>query len=176
MLKQSAQMAPVASTPSTPPGDVPGGPGWVIDGQTLLPRITEPAVFREGLAHDPLVDAVEALWSGDPQRARTVLQRECRTVRVRAMLADCDRDLGRVERAIDEYEDLLAECADTPWEPVLRQHYGKTLLAAGRAEDALEEFEAAYEMRVEAGAAPDLIASSEQARARAEQLVSAQIG
>ncbi|WP_109472603.1 tetratricopeptide repeat protein [Ornithinimicrobium cavernae] len=154
-----------------PPADIEGGPGWVIDGVSLLPRITDLAAFREGMAADPLAEAVEALWSGDPDRARALLAAEEPTVRVRALLADCARDLGRVDEALTEYAALLAECTGTPWEPVLRQHHGKTLLAAGRPEVALAEFESAYAMRVEAGAPDDLIASSAQARDRAQQLV-----
>ncbi|MCK0110587.1 hypothetical protein MWU75_00300 [Ornithinimicrobium sp. F0845] len=81
--------------------------------------------------------------------------------------------LGEVDEALRQYADLLAECTGSPWEPVLRQHHGKALLAAGRVEDALAEFETALVMRVEAGAPADLVASSSQARDRARQLVAA---
>lgn len=160
-----------AASASVPPVDVEGGPGWVIDGATLLPRITDPVVFREGMVTDPLADAVEALWSGDPARARELLATADPTVRVRALRADCARDLDQVDEALRAYADLLAECTGTPWEPVLRQHHGKTLLAAGQIEESLAEFETAHRMRVEAGAPADLVASSAQARERARQLV-----
>ncbi|WP_114908104.1 tetratricopeptide repeat protein [Ornithinimicrobium murale] len=156
-----------------PPADVEGGPGWVIDGSTLLPRVTDLVAFREGMATDPLVDAVQALWSGDPVRARGLLQSADRTVRVRALLADCARDLGETKTALRAYAELLAECTGSPWEPVLRQHHGKALLAAGRPGEALQEFEAAHAMRIAAGAPADLIASSVQACDRARQLVEA---
>lgn len=160
-------------TAPTPPADVEGGPGWVIDGASLLPRITDLAAFREGMATDPLAAAIETLWSGDPSRADELLHTAESSVRVRALRADCARDLGEVDQALREYADLLAECTGSPWEPVLRQHHGKTLLAAGRVEDALAEFVTAHRMRVAAGAPADLIASSAQARDRARQLVAA---
>lgn len=162
-----------APTPSRRPADVEGGPGWAIDGATLLPRITDLAAFRQGMAADPLAEAVETLWSGNPARARELLETERPTVRVRALLADCARDLGEVDHALGEYADLLAEHTGSPWEPVLRQHHGKTLLAAGRVEDALAEFESALAMRLEAGASADLVTSSVHARDRARHLLSA---
>ncbi|QDO87476.1 hypothetical protein FNH13_03275 [Ornithinimicrobium ciconiae] len=160
-------------TAPVPPAAVEGGPGWVLDGASLLPRITDLAAFREGMNTDPLADAVEALWSGDPVRARELLHTADPTVRVCALLADCSRDLGDVDDALQTYADLMAECTDTPWEPVLRQHHGKSLLAAGRIEEALAEFETAHAMRVAAGAPADLVASSAQACERARQLVTA---
>lgn len=151
--------------PRRPP-DLPCGPGWVIDGGTLLSRVTDAAAFREGLAQDPLVDALEALFSGDPATARELLSAAEPTVRVRALLADCARDLGDTARAVREYADLLAEQAGSPWEPVLRQHHGKALLADGQTERARETFETTYSVRLREGAAPDQVASSAQARDR----------
>ncbi|USQ80518.1 hypothetical protein [Ornithinimicrobium faecis] len=161
-------------TDAEPPADIEGGPGWIIKGTTLLPRITDLDAFRAGMTADPLADAVEALWSGDAVRARELLHTADPSVRVRALLADCARDLGETDQALQTYADLLAECTGTPWEPVLRQHHGKALLAAGRVEEALAEFEVAYEQRAAAGAPADLLASSAQARDRARQLVAAQ--
>ncbi|WP_256842048.1 tetratricopeptide repeat protein [Ornithinimicrobium cryptoxanthini] len=154
-----------------PPPDVEGGPGWVIDGATLRPRITDLRAFREGMSTDALGEAVETLWSGDPTPARELLHTADPSVRVRALLADCARDLGEFEDALWAYADLLAECTGSPWEPVLRQHYGKTLLAADRPQEALEQFEVAYAQRVQAGAPADQLASSAQARDRTRQMV-----
>lgn len=164
---------PDEKTRPAPPADVQGGPGWAINGSSLWPRITDLAAFREGLRADPMADAIEALWSGDPARARELLHTADPSVRVRALRADCARDLGQVDEALQTYAELLAECGGSPWEPVLRQHHGKSLLAAGRVEEALAEFETALDQRVAAGAAADLIASSTQARDRAAQLVAA---
>lgn len=156
-----------------PPEDVPAGAGWVIDGATLRPRITDLAAFRDGLREDPLAEAIEALWTGDARGARALLEGEDQRVRVRALLADCLRDLGDVEEALRRYVGLVAECAETPREPVLRQHHGKALLAAGRAGEAHQEFVTAYDQRLRRGAPPDQVASSAQARDRAAQLVAA---
>lgn len=168
---------PQADRPTlpAPPDDVEGGPGWVLDGATLRPRITDLAAFRDGMAADPLADAIETLWSGDPAAARELLHTQDQTVRVRGLLGDCARDLGETDEAVRTYADLLAECTGTPWEPVLRQHYGKALLAADRPEEALAEFETAHAMRAAAGAAADLLASSAQARDRAAQIVAARV-
>lgn len=169
-MADTATPEPPTEAPE-PPADVEGGPGWVIDGATLAPRITDVDAFRAGMATDPLAEAVELLWSGQAEAAREMLSRSEPTVRVRALRADCARDLGETELALQTYADVLAECAGTPWEPVLRQHHGKALLAAGRIDEALAEFEAAYEQRAAAGAPADLLASSAQARDRAAQIV-----
>lgn len=145
------------------PRDLAGGPGWVIDYATLLPRIVDVPEFRRGLADDPLAAAVEALWSGRPEEAEELLGREQRTLRVRALLADCARDRGDVPRAVAEYERLVAETAGTPWEAVMRQHLGKALFTARRFADAVEEFALALRLREEAGADGDLLSSSRYA-------------
>ncbi len=155
-----------------PSEDLEGGPGWVLDGTTLLPRITDLTAFRKGMATDPLAAAIETLWSGDPSRARELLHTEEQTVRVRALLADCARDLGEIDTALTSYAELLVECTGSPWEPVLRQHHGKALFVAGRFREALAEFETARAMRVAAGVPDDLIASSAQACQRARQAMS----
>ena len=160
-----------SSSDAAPPADVEGGSGWVIDGATLRPRITDLGLFREGMASDPLAEAVELLWSGDPAAARAVLSRAEPTIRVRALLADSARDMGEIDQALQSYAGLLAECLGTPWEPVLRQHHGKTLLAADQPGEALAEFERAHDLRAAAGAPADLLASSVQARDRARQIV-----
>lgn len=149
--------------------DVVGGPGWVIRAADLRPVITDPEAFREGLRDDPLLDALERLWGGDPDGALRLLRPLDPSVRVRALRADCRRDLGDVAAAVREYDRLVAECAGTPREAVLRQHRGKALLAAGAAARAVEDFTIAVALRQ--GADPALLASAEQglavARARA---------
>lgn len=163
-------------TVPAPPDDVEGGPGWVLDGATLRPRITDLPAFREGKATDPLAEAIETLWLGDPARARELLQAADSSIRVRALLGDCARDLGETDEAVRTYTELLAECTGTPREAMLRQHFGKALLAAGRAEDALAEFETAHAMRVaDPDGDPVLAVASAQARDRAAQIVAARV-
>lgn len=142
----------------------------MIDGATQLPRIVDLPEFRRGLADDPHRDAVEALWCGRPADAARLLGGRERTVRVRALLADCSRDLGDLETARKDYVVLVAECEGTPWEAVMRQHLGKVLFTAGRPEEAAEQFARALELRELAGADESLLASSRRALevARAE--------
>lgn len=140
-----------------------GGPGWVIDEATLLPRMTDVVELRRGLAQDPLVDAIEALWSGRPDAAESVLRQHEPTLRVRALLADCQRDKGDVSRAVDDYVRLVDECLGTAWEAVMRQHLGKALFMAERVEEAAEQFARALSLREQAGADEGLLASSRHA-------------
>lgn len=143
-----------------------GGPGWRIRGSDLRPEITDLRAFREGMANDPLAAAVEEAWAGHPDLALDLLREEPRTPRVRALIADCLRDLGEVVSALDEYDRLVEESRGRPGEAVMRQHRGKVLLAAGRRSEAITDFEAAIALRRDA--APDLLASSLQALAVAE--------
>lgn len=135
----------------------------MIDGATLLPWVVDLPELRRGMADDPLRDAVEALWCGRPADAARLLEGREPTVRVRALLADCARDLGNLEKAREDYVALVAECEGTPWEAVMRQHLGKVLFTAGRPEEAAEQFARALELRELAGAEESLLASSRQA-------------
>lgn len=146
--------------------DVEGGPGWVIRGADLRPAITDLAKFRDGMAGDPLVAVIELLWTGHAQNALERLERLPESMRVRALIADCKRDLGDHLSAVREYDRLVAECAGTAREAVMRQHRAKALLAAGRADRAIEDFRQAVELRRGHGTA--LLASAEQGLAAAQ--------
>lgn len=141
--------------------EIPGGPGWVI-GADLRPRITDAAAFRYGLRADPLVDVVEALWSGDAERALRMLE-PVTTARRRALRADCLCALGDIAAARDEYDDLVREAEGTAHEAVMRQHRGKVSMAAGEIGDAIDDFARALELRREGDSASDLVASSAHA-------------
>lgn len=143
--------------------DLPGGPGWVLDGVTLLPRIVDLTEFRRGTRDDPLGDVLEALWSGQARQALALLDRADETLRVRALRADCRRELGDLDGARADYAALVAECAGTPWEAVMRQHLGKVLFASHRYAEAAEEFARALALREADGAAEPLVASSRHA-------------
>lgn len=145
--------------------DVAGGPGWVIRAADLRPAITDRALFRAGMEGDPLGDAIESLWSGDPAAAERRLATAEPTLRVRALLADCHRDLGDVQRAVREYDALVAETRGTPHEAVMLQHRGKALLAADELERAVSDPSRARDLRWSAGADAGLRASTEQALA-----------
>lgn len=125
--------------------DVIGVPGWVLSGESLAPAITDLPAFRAGLQEDPLAGAIEALWTGRVAEARVLLHGAQPSVRTRALLAEHEEDR---------------------WEPVLRQHLGKALLAAGEVDAARRELRLALEARLEAGADAGLLASSRQALAR----------
>lgn len=150
--------------------DVAGGPGWIIRGADLRPAITDLAAFRDGMAGDPLVTVIELLWTGQAQRALDRLQGLPRSPRVRALIADCRRDLGDHAAAVREYDQLVAECGGTPREAVMRQHRAKALLAAGHADRAVEDFRRAVELR--RGHDTALLASAEQGLAVARAAAS----
>jgi tetratricopeptide (TPR) repeat protein len=157
----------------TPGRRVEGGPGWHIDGETLLPVLHDVAAFREAHRDDPALEALVALWSGHPETAERELRRlaDPDSPRLRALLADAWRDQGRTGEAVDAYRELVEEAVGTPREAVLRQHAGKALFAAGRHEEALHEFELALSLRVAAGAEEPLVASSRAAVERARQVL-----
>ncbi|MFS0731672.1 hypothetical protein ABC270_16555 [Curtobacterium sp. 1P10AnD] len=121
--------------------------------------------FRDGMAGDPLAAAIELLWTGHAQSALEHLERLPESLRVRALIADCKRDLGDHLSAVQEYDRLVAECAGTAREAVMRQHRAKALLAAGRADRAIEDFRRVVELRREHDST--LLASAEQGLAAA---------
>ena len=151
--------------------DVAGGPGWIIRAADLRPVVTDLEAFRAGLAEDPLAEPIELLWTGNAGAALQVLDVLRQTPRVRALAADCHRDLGDTAHAVSEYDVLVAECVGTAREAVMRQHRGKALLANGETERAVEDFQRAVELRGTAD--PVLLASAEQglavARARVDR-------
>ena len=65
-----------------------------VRGEDLRPSITDPAMFGRSHAEDELVDVLELLWSGRPAEALRRLSSFPETLRVRALTADCHRDLG----------------------------------------------------------------------------------
>ncbi len=151
---------------------IPGGPGWSTNPLTLRPMITDPDAFRTEFGADPCAAAIEALWSGRPDQAASLLTArlitEPTSVRLRALRADCDRDLGRVEAAIDSYRGLVAETTGTPREGTVVQHLGKALFAAGRYAAAAHAFDRAVTLRHNGD--PDLLVSAQRSRDRARQL------
>jgi tetratricopeptide (TPR) repeat protein len=157
------------------PGSGPtatGGPGWHIDPDTLLPVIDDEAAFRAAQRDDPALELLVLLWSGRPEAALP-LARDLvglrPTPRHRALHADVARDLGRTAEAIATYESIVAETAGTPREAVMTQHLGKAHWAAGNVAEAEAAFERALFLRIDAGAAEDLVASSREARDRARR-------
>ena len=75
--------------------DIEGGPGWAIRSADLRPIVIDLSAFRAGLSEDPLGEALELLWTGSPEAALRHLEPFAPTARVRALKADCHRDLGR---------------------------------------------------------------------------------
>jgi tetratricopeptide (TPR) repeat protein len=153
---------------------IEGGPGWHMDARSLLPTITDEALFRTTYADDPAVEVLVALWSGDPDSALARLEPLLRESpdhwRWRALRADAGRDLGDHERAVAEYRRLVAEHAGTAREAVLVQHLGKAQFAAGEYASAVDCFERALALRLAAGAERPLVESSRAALARAREL------
>ncbi len=170
------------SQPSEGPLRAPSAPGakagWHIDSMTLRPVIDDPETFEREFAHDDARDAIRALWSGDPvtarERCEAMLKKRPSSVRLRALLADCRRDLGETDQAIADYRVLLEECRGTAWEAVLHQHLGTALFVAGHFDLALTAFAQAYELRVFAGGDPSLIDSSMAAISRTQHMLEIQ--
>jgi hypothetical protein len=151
---------------------VEGGPGWYVDGQTLLPVIEDVELFRAALQDDPAVDVLVALWSGNPKRAETEIRQqlaERETPRLRALLADAWRDQGMTAEAVAAYEELVNQVVGTSHEAVMQQHLGKALFVAGRFDEAARAFETALGLRLETGADEHLVNSSRVALERARE-------
>jgi tetratricopeptide (TPR) repeat protein len=155
----------------------PGGPGWRIDADTLLPVITDLDELSAGLAGDPCADVIVALWSGDPERAERIvdglLADDPANPRLLALQADCWRDRGDHERARRQLERLVEAFAGSEREAVLVQHLGKTLFVAARYAEAAACFERALRLRQGSGDRDELIDSSRLALDRARTLAGA---
>jgi tetratricopeptide (TPR) repeat protein len=149
--------------------------GWHIDPSTLRPVITDEHRFREHHSSDPALEVLVALWSGHPRVALDALSpllgTDADNWRWRALRADIHRDLGEHDRAIVEYEELLADHTGTAREAVLVQHLGKAHFAANHYDEAASCFERALQLRSTADADSSLVASSrialDEARRRA---------
>src|SRR5687768_17219632 len=117
-----------------------GEPGWRIDPDTLLPRITDERALRCALGDDPCAEVLVLLWGGDPTGARlhveALLADDADNPRLLALQADCWRDCGELEMACRQLDALAAAYAGTEREAVLLQHLGKALFAAGRHDEA----------------------------------------
>ena len=90
--------------------DVTGGPGWIITATDLRPVVTDLEALRAGLTEDPLAEPIELLWTGNAGAALQMLEVLQQTPRVRALAADCHRDLGDTAHAVSQYDVLVAEC------------------------------------------------------------------
>ncbi|GAB3927928.1 hypothetical protein GCM10011575_11100 [Microlunatus endophyticus] len=145
----------------------------MIRGSDLRPKITDLAAFRGAMATDRLAEPIELLWSGDPSGALRLLAAEEPTLRVRALRADCLRDLGEASAAVQEYDSLVAETVGTAREASMRQHRGKALLSAGRAAEAVQDFRAVIELRSDAD--PTLLDSARQALEVAALVASSEV-
>lgn len=141
--------------------DVEAGPGWIIDGTDLRPRITDVQLFRTGVADDPLAQVLELLWSGRAAQALELLQGLDPSIRVRALTADCLRELGRGRRALEIYDALVAETGGTAYAAAMRQHRGKVHLELGDVLAARADFQ--HSVRLRRGGDPALLASARQA-------------
>ncbi|CAM4176166.1 tetratricopeptide repeat protein [Helcobacillus massiliensis] len=148
--------------------------GWYIDVRTLLPVINDLAAFRAHYAADPARDAVEALWTGHPDRAEQLLMElsaeNPSNLRYRALLADAHRDQGDTDWAVAAYHQLVDATRGGALEAVMWQHLGKALFVAGSFTEAENAFSRALDLRIAGGADDDLIESSMLALDRAKQL------
>lgn len=133
----------------------------MLRGSDLRPEFTDQTLVRGENSHDPLLDAVELLWTGEPDQASRLLYQEPTSVRVRALIAECHRDLGHHKDAVAALRELVNETIGTGRESFMRQHLGKAFLATDQTEKAIEQFRIAVELRPDAQ--QSLLASSQQA-------------
>lgn len=143
--------------------DVVGGAGWVIRAATLRPEIIDAEVFARSVCGDPLAMPLMLLWTGRPTEALHLLNQMPETLRSRALRADCYRDLGQTAEALLEYDRLVAETMGSAREAVMRQHRGKSRLANGDTQGAIDDFEEALALRSRAGGDQALLESTKQA-------------
>lgn len=119
----------------------------MLRGSDLRPEVTHQTLFRRENSHDPLRDAVELLWAGEPVRALRLLDQEPASVRVRALIAECRRDLGHHEEAVAALRELVTESIGAGRESFMRRHLGKAFLATEQTEKVIEQFRIAVEVR-----------------------------
>jgi tetratricopeptide (TPR) repeat protein len=152
---------------------IPGGPGWQMNGETLLAEITELETFVAAHAADRCVHVLTALFQGDPPAARAALEpllaESPDDARLLALEADIWRDEGRFDAAADRYRRLIWGCDRASLQATLSQHLGKVHFAAGQYADAIECFRRALALREELGASDDLVESSRRSLDRALQ-------
>jgi predicted Zn-dependent protease len=152
---------------------IPGGPGWQMNGESLVGEITDLDVFLAEHAADRCVDVLAALFQHDPDRARRALQPLLAdspdSPRLLALEADIWRDEGRFDEAADRYRRLIWGSTQPLVQATLTQHLGKVHFAAGQFTDAAECFARALRLREEHGAAGDLVESSRRALERARE-------
>jgi predicted Zn-dependent protease len=154
------------------------GRGLVIDAVTLRTVVGDAEVFAASVrvSTDPADVVLDALMSGRLDEAQRRADRMGASspdspFRVRALAADVRTARGDHEGAIAAYRALLAETIRGPREAVARQHLGTALFAAGQLTAARAEFDVALRRRTAAGASADLVATSQMALARVEELL-----
>ena len=156
---------------------IPGGPGWQMNGETLLAELTDLETFLAAHAGDRCVHVLAALFGGDIPAARRALEpllsESPDDVRLLALEADVWRDEGRFDAAADRYRRLIWGCERPSLQATLTQHLGKVHFAAGQFAEAVECFRRSLALRLELGASDDLIESSRRALDRASEARSA---
>jgi predicted Zn-dependent protease len=152
---------------------IPGGPGWQMNGDTLLAEITDLDTFLAEHAADRCVHVLAALFRRDAPAARRALEplltESPDDARLLALEADIWRDEGRFDDAADRYRRLIWGCDRPSLQATLTQHLGKVHFAAGQFAEAVECFRRALTLREELGASDDLVESSRRALERALQ-------
>ncbi len=157
------------------PAPIDLGHGLVQDADTLRPRVADRAAAQAwaAAAADPYAWVILALADGDLDRALQALERVPVTtspLRRRILTADLHRDAGRFAVAVALYRDLCAETSGPQQEALVCQHFGKTLLLAGRLDEAAEMIGRALELRSADRDCPaDQLASTRQALAETER-------
>ncbi|MFJ3405348.1 tetratricopeptide repeat protein [Promicromonospora sp. NPDC090134] len=154
---------------------IAGGPGWHTDPATLQPVLDDEAAFRAANATDPALEVFVALWSGDPDRAASLLKPlidgDPTALHLQVLVADVIRARGDTSTAIKILELLVGSHEYKPGEEVAVRHLGEALFAVGDYPHAAARFRRALDLRLASGADSSCINASRMALDRALALV-----
>jgi len=153
------------------------GHGTGIDRSTLRGVIHDRGQFDEWLASggDPAALVIGALYDGQLDDAERLIGEALVTAdagvrfRLRCLRADVARERGEYDAAAATYHALLDEHAGTAREAVLWQHLGKIHFVAGNYSASHDCFARSLDLRIDAGAPADQVASSTLALSRAAE-------
>ncbi|MFE7504355.1 tetratricopeptide repeat protein [Promicromonospora sp. NPDC057488] len=154
---------------------ITGGPGWHTDPATLQPVLDDEAAFRAANATDPALEVVVALWSGEPDRAasllKPVIDGDPTSLRLQVLAADVIRARGDTSTAIKILEMLVGRHEYKSGEEMAVRNLGEALFAVGDYPHAAARFRRSLDLRLATEAEASSVDASRTALDRALALV-----